>query len=854
MFLKTIVMKNIFLLFLFFITAALAQAQFPANNKSVHFSNATDEGISIPNNNLMDFTASQNFTIEAWVKTNDAVNAMFIFDEQYCPGPSTGVLLYVINGKASLGLDANTSTYTTVTSNCSIADGNWHHVAAVRNVTTDSVYIYIDGVENGRALDITTGTLTDANASYWVGRRTWCGNVGNFYGDIDEVRVWHKAKSQSEIIAEKDMQLTGNETTLKLYYDFNTAANGNGQTVVNNCSLTGGSLNGTIVGTTTEPSFALAQPSGIFVPCDPVLWLKADAAVYADAGVTLATNGQTVQQWNDQSGNGYNASQSDNTKRPTWQQYAFNGKPALWFDGTTGNYFLNNLNQNLVTAGAARTVFVVAKKRCLQDNGGGLFTFRRGSGAIGAMQWVNSAGQSYIYSDGINGANNAAASTSLDTIVSSNPSVFTYSVPSQNAKIDFYLDGVQQTVSQAGNFADETGSSGFTVGDREDLSSFPWTGWIAEVIVYAKALTTFERQSVENYLQFKYATTGVPSQFSSLPAATVYSSNSSAADATWKHTYNTSDNTKLIASVKDNCLDLGIINSTVYNDATAGLYNGQRYMRRHYVIKPTLSPAGTKRVRLYYTNADFADLQTYIPTLTSASQLVVTKYDGPNEDGVFDPTGGTVTFIPSAQITAGTVFGVNYLEFDVTSFSEFWIHTGFTALPLKFISFSAQKCNDNNVCINWQTANEINVSHFEIERSTDGRTFNKVQQVRAKNQPANNYATTDDITTLLGNTNSYYRIKQIDANSKFSYSHIQLVKLNNDNIISIHPNPTSDILHITNYQLVAQVQLQDVSGRVVKQFSVAKKEIPMSDIPHGVYVLKLVLTNGEIVAQKIIKQ
>lgn len=210
-------MKKYFTLLVCLFVAASGFCQFPLNNKAVHFSNATDEGISIPANNLMDFTNTQSFTIEAWIKTNDVVNCMMIFAEQYCPGPSTGVKFYISGGKVSLGLDAIDYTYTTVASNCSVADGNWHHVAAVRNVTTDSVYIYIDGVENGRGLDITTGTLTSPDGTYWVGRRAACFTTCNFYGDIDEVRVWHKAKMQTEIIAEKDKQLIGNEASLRLY-------------------------------------------------------------------------------------------------------------------------------------------------------------------------------------------------------------------------------------------------------------------------------------------------------------------------------------------------------------------------------------------------------------------------------------------------------------------------------------------------------------------------------------------------------------------------------------------------------------------------------------------------------------
>jgi Concanavalin A-like lectin/glucanases superfamily/Secretion system C-terminal sorting domain len=263
-------MKYTFTLILF-IFQLNAIAQFSVNNKVVHFSNATDEGISIPNSNLMPIGVSQSFTVEYWIKTTDAVNSMMVYVQQYCPGPSTGTLTGISQGKVFLGLDAINATYTTVVSECSIPDGAWHHIACVRNAITDSLYIYIDGVENGRIQDVTSGTLTNvANFTAWVGRRTWCGSISNFYGDLDEVRVWTKAKTQAEIIAQKDMELVGNELELKLYYNFNTATNGNAQTVLNNCTNTGTALNGTTQGTVGEPSYNFAQPVGFFTPCFPL--------------------------------------------------------------------------------------------------------------------------------------------------------------------------------------------------------------------------------------------------------------------------------------------------------------------------------------------------------------------------------------------------------------------------------------------------------------------------------------------------------------------------------------------------------------------------------------------------------
>lgn len=809
-------MKKYCTLLVCLLVAASGFCQFPQNNKAVHFSSATDEGISIPANNLMDFTNTQSFTLEAWIKTNDAVNCMMIFAEQYCPGPSTGVKFYISGGKVSLGLDAITATYTTVASNCSVADGNWHHVAAVRNVTTDSVYIYIDGVENGRGLDITTGTLTSPDGTYWVGRRTLCGSVCNFYGDIDEVRVWHKAKTKTEIIAEKDKQLAGNEASLKLYYNFNTAANGNGQQVINNCSNTGSALDGTTVGTASEPAFNSAQLQGVFVPCDPVLWLRADAEVFTDAGITPAANGQAVQQWNDQSGNGNHVTQTVTVNKPEFRGADGIPKPGIYFDGTNRKVFLNNTLTNLVTAGTARTVFVAARRDCNTHSGGviggTLFTFRRG-GLINTLSYgANAYGTPvYIYSDnnGVGDNNASIAGSTIDSAFS--PTVVTYKVPAAGGQIQCNLNAVAQTVNQgSGSVTTETGTTGFTVGDREDQADLDWSGWIYEVIVYSRTLTAEEISSVERYLYNKY-NTGSSAPFTGLPAVQT-NSNSLLDDGLWKHSYNSSDNAKVIASVKDYCFDLGARNDAVYVDATAGLYNGQHYMRRHYVIKPALDPVSPKRVRLYYTDADFADLQSYIPSLTSASQLVVTKYTGANEDGVYDPSGGTSVLIPSSQITTGSLYGNNYLEFDVTDFSEFWIHTGTSALPLQFLSFTAQKCNHNQVCLNWKTENEQNVSHFEIEKSTDGSKFYRIGSEPAHNQLQNLYSFKDNENTGT-DTKVYYRIRQVDKDGRATYSSILVISVDEKGI-SIYPTVFKDKFNFQNNQgKLLQLDLYTTDGK-----------------------------------------
>lgn len=59
-----------------------------------------------------------------------------------------------------------------------------------------------------------------------------------------------------------------------------------------------------------------------------VLHLDAKQGVYVDSGATLCTDGQTVQQWNDQSGNGHHLLQSG---APTYRAAGFSGQPSVQF-------------------------------------------------------------------------------------------------------------------------------------------------------------------------------------------------------------------------------------------------------------------------------------------------------------------------------------------------------------------------------------------------------------------------------------------------------------------------------------------------------------------------------------------
>lgn len=63
-------------------------------------------------------------------------------------------------------------------------------------------------------------------------------------------------------------------------------------------------------------------------------WIKSSAGTFSNAGTNACTNNTALQQWNDQSGNAYTASQATSNLRPTYFTNIANGNPAVRFAGT----------------------------------------------------------------------------------------------------------------------------------------------------------------------------------------------------------------------------------------------------------------------------------------------------------------------------------------------------------------------------------------------------------------------------------------------------------------------------------------------------------------------------------------
>lgn len=77
----------------------------------------------------------------------------------------------------------------------------------------------------------------------------------------------------------------------------------------------------------------MGVPTGGSGPANLAFWYRADSDVYKDAGLTLVSDGDTAQQWRDQSGNNRHLNQATAAKRPLYRVNRHYGRPSLTFDG-----------------------------------------------------------------------------------------------------------------------------------------------------------------------------------------------------------------------------------------------------------------------------------------------------------------------------------------------------------------------------------------------------------------------------------------------------------------------------------------------------------------------------------------
>ena len=177
------------------------------------------------------------------------------------------------------------------------------------------------------------------------------------------------------------------------------------------------------------------------------------------------------------------------------------------------------------------------------------------------------------------------------------------------------------------------------------------------------------------------------------------------------------------------------------------------------------------------------------------------------------------------------------------------------SLPIELLSFTGENIGEYNK-LNWITTTEINNDYFVLESSKDGYYFSFVGEV---NGAGNSTQQIDyeliDKKPLADLT--YYRLKQVDFDGKYSYSNIVALKRKPSPDLNVFPNPTNgDFTLYFNQTINGELRIYNGLGQVVYDQHLENKDnIKLNvDIPIGVYYLNVNTVSGEVITKRIIKE
>ena len=176
-------------------------------------------------------------------------------------------------------------------------------------------------------------------------------------------------------------------------------------------------------------------------------------------------------------------------------------------------------------------------------------------------------------------------------------------------------------------------------------------------------------------------------------------------------------------------------------------------------------------------------------------------------------------------------------------------------LPLRLTSFSAS-VNGKTIQTEWNTASELNTSHFNVQRSTNGSSFSNVGLVKAIGSGSNSYRFTD-LSPIDGI--NYYRLQSIDKDGSSSYSKVVSVQLSeNGNRLTVFPNPGKDKVTISFDRSIedATIAVYDFTGKAVINQRLnggsSSYLLNTQKLSSGVYVIKVKTDAGSSFNERLL--
>lgn len=199
-----------------------------------------------------------------------------------------------------------------------------------------------------------------------------------------------------------------------------------------------------------------------------------------------------------------------------------------------------------------------------------------------------------------------------------------------------------------------------------------------------------------------------------------------------------------------------------------------------------------------------------------------------------------------------------------TTYPEVNIFAPDVALPVNFISFKGRWVDSSWAELNWVVDEEINIEAYEVWRSVDGASYEKIGTVEATNasiQHAYVFIDKNAERSIY-----YYRIQIIEKGGLKKNSEVVLLKKNGKTLplrMKVMPNPIQQNFNLAfdeKINGVMTVRLVDMSGREVwKRITEAVDQMNMpmrlsgSTVKPGMYIMEVELKNEKAMTKVMVQ-
>lgn len=178
--------------------------------------------------------------------------------------------------------------------------------------------------------------------------------------------------------------------------------------------------------------------------------------------------------------------------------------------------------------------------------------------------------------------------------------------------------------------------------------------------------------------------------------------------------------------------------------------------------------------------------------------------------------------------------------------------TDLSLLPVTYANLEAKQVLEG-VQVKWTTSEEINNSHFNIERSTDGENWDVLGTVDGI---GNSHQEVDYSFMDYNPANglNLYRLEQVDFDGKSAHSDVMaLLVANAENApdLQVFPNPSTGQVSVQGIAYET-IRVRNLSGKVIYEQK-AQKNHDLQFLDRGIYFIEVVGLDANISRHKFLK-